>query len=149
MKILEKVLVFESKLQKHFDGGSPEYTLPKQWYNLAENFRKLMADSRPMLTQPPLITNVRTSIDSFSPGTPTPAKRPSNREVPNAIAIDSDSDDEVPRKSTPMPIRLDKKRTNGDNTQETPAKRIRMSEIPPFTPSIGVDKKCRILKTIS
>ena len=142
LKIMEQLLAFESNVQRHFDGGNPDFTLLKNWHNLAERFRKILADSRPMLLQPPL--PVRTNQSAHSPvrETPTPAQK-THRSSRECIEIDSASDNEVPRKRVSIPDRVVKKRVNGDSPQDTIAKRMRMSDIPLYTASVGPEKTCK------
>ena len=134
LKVLEKLLDFQANVQKQFDGGSAKFVLPKQCYNLAEEFRQLLEHNRPRLvvTEPRNANHVG-SIDNVSQTTPTPVRR-INYAVPEAIEIDSASEGETALK--PIRTLQDKKRVNGDSSQETPIKRQRMSEIPFYTPSI-------------
>lgn len=143
---MEQLLTFESKVQKHFDGGNPDFTLPKQWHNLAEKFRKILADSRPMLLQPTLPVRTRQNADSPMQETPTPKPaRKTHRSFQDCIEIDSASDNEVSR----VPDRVVKKRLNGDSPQDTIAKRMRMSDIPLYTASVSSEKICKLLKIAS
>ena len=141
LKILEKVMRFESEIQKHFSGGNASYTLPKQWRNLADNFRKHLAESRPLLTLS--TSNVPSSNSRPSqPQTPTPAQR-GNGSFSEAIELDSASDND--NESRPAPksgsIRSDKKRVNnGDLSGETSVKRQRMIDIPLYTSAKATDK---------
>ena len=150
LKILEQLLAFESNIQKHFDGGNPDFTLPKQWHNLAERFRQILADSRPMLLQPPLPVRTRQNADSPVRETPTPKPaRKAHRSFQDCIEIDSASDNEVPGRQIPAPDRMVKKRANGDSPQDTVAKRRHMSDIPLHTASVGSEKICKLLKIAS
>ncbi|KAL8797763.1 MAG: hypothetical protein Q9195_000115 [Heterodermia aff. obscurata] len=141
LKIMEQLLKFESNVQKHFDGGNPDFTLPKQWHNLADKFRKILADSRPMLLQPSLPVRNFQSADSPVQETPTPTPaRKTHRSFQDCIEIDSASDNEVSKKQIPILDRVVKKRINGDSPQDTSAKRMRMSDIPLHTASAGSEK---------
>ena len=130
-------MIFEMRLQKHFDGGDSEFPLPKQWRNLAEEFRKLLADSPPRLNQSSVAT-LRANVDNYSRETPTPARgKKQSYSIP--IEIDSASDNEVPRR--PM-ARSDKKRVHGASP-ETPMKRLKMSDIPLHTSPATIDTTCK------
>ena len=135
--------MFESEIQKHFSGGNASYTLPKQWRNLAEDFRKLLAESRPLLTLTTL--TVPGSISRpLQPQTPTPARR-GNHSFSEAIEIDSASDNDLA--PTSRSIRSEKKRVSkGGISGETPMKRQRMDDIPLYTPARAVDKPSKLLK---
>ena len=140
---MEQLLAFESNVQKHFDGGNPEFTLPKKWHNIAEKFRNTLANSRPMLQQPRLSVRTRHNADKE---TPTPAAK-THRSSQDPIEIDSASDDEESREQLSVPDRVIKKRTNGDTPPDSMAKRVRMSDIPQYTGSAGLE--CEPLKTAS
>ena len=147
---MEQLLAFESNVQKHFDGGNPDFTLPKRWHNLAEKFRKILADSKPMLLQPTLPVRTRQSADSPVQETPTPkSARKTHRSFQDCIEIDSASDNEVIRKQVSISDRVVKKRNNEDSPQDTIAKRMRMSDIPLYTASAGSEKSCKLLRIAS
>ena len=135
-------MIFESEIQKHFSGGNASYTLPKRWRNLAEDFRKLLGDARPLLK-----LAKSTSIPRpFQPETPTPARR-GNGSFIEAIEIDSASENE----SRPAPmsgfIQSEKKRLgNGELSGETPMKRQRLNDIPLYIPAKAIDKPSELLE---
>ena len=139
-QIHEKIFVFEAEAQKQFDGGDPMYPFRRDWNALVQRFRKVMADSRPLLNQPSLVAVTRPTIESTC-GTPTPARK-IGMSMP--ITIDSD-DEEVQQKSTPLPDRTStsKKRIKMSSPQDTPSKRSRMSDIPLFTPEKAFPKACK------
>ena len=85
---------FEKELQKHLDGGTKDYTFPKQWNDLALKFRKDLEDSRPVLLLPNPHRNrqeLRESPLHSMQGTPTPRSGAHRTTAP--IMIDSDDDD--------------------------------------------------------
>ena len=137
-------MIFESEIQKHFSGGNASYTLPKQWRNLAEGFRKLLSESRPLLTLS--TSHVSSSISrALQPETPTPARR-GNGSFFEAIEIDSGSDNES-RLAPTSGSRSGKKRVNNDELSgETQMKRQRMSDIPLYTPGKALDKSSKFLE---
>lgn len=143
LKILEKIVSFEAEIQKHFNGGDAKYTLPKQWHNLAERFRKLLAESRPVMTQTAMTAIARESKNSPLQQSPMPARR-TNQSTTQAIEIDSATDGEAPQTPTPttISIRSGKKRINGEMSQNS-VKRLRMCDIPLFTPPETTEKCCK------
>jgi len=127
----EKIFVFEAEVHKQFNGGDPTYPFRKEWNMLVLAFRKVMADSRPLLLQPP---SIRPTVE---PGTPTPARK--NASIP--IIIDSDAEDD-PRNLTPIPDRTSssKRRIKVASPLDPPSKRSRLGDIPLFTPEKALRK---------
>ena len=81
--------------------------------------------------------------DSCCQQTPTPARR-TYQSITQAIEIDSASDDEVPQTLEPISMIFERKRVNAEASRETPTKRLRMSDIPLYTPSKVTDQRCEI-----
>lgn len=122
--VMGELLKFEQMIEKNIDGGSQAYPFQKEWNQLALQFRKMLADSKPILKfpTPPTPAHSQSTRDTLSfgsiAGTPTPAAR--NGAGPIAIDIDSD-DDDVDCKPTPVVHRSVKKRPH-TSTQSTPTK---------------------------
>ena len=127
-QIHEKLFIFELETNKQLDGGDPEYPFRKEWNALVQDFRKVLADSRPLLFQTDPAPRARSGIEM---GTPTPIHR--NNHHP--ITIDSDDEEEAAN-MTPLPDRTNssKRRIKAETPRISVSKRPRMSEIPLFTP---------------
>ena len=128
--IIERCMsTFSQSLQLHIDGGSPDYPFRKDWFEIMKELQKELADSRPVLSMPPVSIARQASEDGFlleTPGTPTPIKK-----VAGSITIE-DSDDAKPAKTTPS-----RKRANNLPTKATPRKRCKMSDVPLSQPNTG------------
>ena len=88
---------FEREIEKHIDGGSQVNSFQKEWNRLAMDFRKDLANTRPVLVMLPNpqipshgYSSRGTGSSSIS-GTPTPAAKAST----TPIDIDSDDDDSL------------------------------------------------------
>ena len=132
LKILERIMFFESEIHKDFDGGVPGYSFLMEWHNVAEHFRKTLADARPLLSQPSSNPSLRHTIEGQD--TPTPTQKHSLFDP-----INLDSDDDAPALTATLPDRPTKKRVS-DTSPNTTLKRARMNDIPMYTPLKGPRK---------
>ena len=116
--VMGELLKFEGKVQGNIDGGREDNTFQKRWHYLALEFRKVMADSRPVLMLPTPAAPRQSSRDTPScemTGTPTPGSGRGNIPVFNV-----DSDSEVDHKSSPF--QLSGRKRSHPSTQSTPCK---------------------------
>ena len=127
---------FEKEIQKNIDGGSKMYPFQKLWDTKAQEFRKLLAETRPLIKMPP-------QRRSLNGGTPTQSPVKSQ----DTVAIEIDSDDSPTQKTptyqtgskrphmsspaTPTPIKI--QRTSTDTlfrpAPKVAAKTFEMSEV--------------------
>lgn len=125
--IHSNVVEFSRDIQLHIDGGSPDMPFQKKWHQLALEFRKQLADSRPSLAMPstaPRAGLAGSQTDVFVVSTPGP---------PMAITIESDPDE--PQAETPTQSRPPKKRAHdgGASAAPTPQKKARrITDIPQY-----------------
>ena len=128
-QIYEKLFLFELEMRKQFDGGDPKYLFRKDWNDLVLKFRKVMADSKPLLIQ---VESTDSAPTRSSVDTPTPV----HRNLHNPIMIDSDDDEKDTRYTTPLPDRTasSKRRIKQSSppSQPSASKRPRMNDIPQF-----------------
>ena len=121
--VIERCIsLLSQKLQIHIEGGSPEHPFVKDWLKVAYEFRKEIADSRPVLQMPSTRVTRQTSEDAFPlkvSDTPTPTKK-----IAGFISID-DSDDAKPINLTPP-----RKRHNASSNNNTPQKRGKSDIVP-------------------
>ena len=113
-----ELLRFEGKVQKNIDGGLQDNTFQKRWHYLALEFRKVLADSRPVLMLPTPSAPRQSSRDTPSSemtGTPTPGSGRGNIPVFN---VDSDSEGD----HKPNPVQLSGRKRSHPSTQSTPSK---------------------------
>lgn len=104
---------FKKEIEIQIDGGSQFNSFQKGWNRLAKNFRKDLADTRPVLVllpdpQTPSHSHrhrSRGTGNSCSSGTPTPAPKRHTTPIP----IESDEED-VPCKPNPIVQRSGQKR---------------------------------------
>ena len=122
LKILEHIIFFEGEIQKDFDGGVPGHSFQMEWHNVAEQFRKTLEDSRPLLSHSATPPAIRPTIE----GQDTPTR---THTMSDAINLDSD-DEDLPASVNALPNRPSKKRSNDTTPQNTPLKRARMGDIP-------------------
>ena len=132
LQVLQRIYGLGSDLEKHINGGSADFPFQKDWKKIVMEFRQNMGESRPklVLSNPPQHRASSQATDEV-PGTPTPAAR-----NPPIYNVDSD-DDDLPKPkptptATPSSHRSGSKRTRTDS-QTTPQKVQRMSDIPSFT----------------
>ncbi len=117
-----ELLKFEGKVQKNIDGGLQDNTFQKRWHYLALEFRKVLADSRPVLMLPKPSTPRQSSRDTPSSemtGTPTPGSGRGNIPVFN---VDSDSEGD----HKPSPDQHSGRKRSHPSTQSTPSKYSRI-----------------------
>ena len=113
-----ELLKFEGEIQKNIDGGLQDNTFQKRWHYLALEFRKVLADSRPVLMLPTPAIPRQSSSDTPSremTGTPTPGSGRGNIPVFN---VDSDSEGD----HKPSPVQLPGRKRSHPSTQSTPSK---------------------------
>ena len=113
-----ELLKFEGKVREKIDGGLQDNTFQKRWNSLSLEFRKVLADSRPVLMLPSPSTPRQSSRDTPSSvviGTPTPSSGKGNIPVLN---VDSDSEGD----HKPSPAQLSGKKRSHPSTQSTPSK---------------------------
>ncbi|KAL8869003.1 MAG: hypothetical protein Q9174_004598 [Haloplaca sp. 1 TL-2023] len=129
LKIMQKIMSFESDLRHHLDGGSAEYPFQKEWYAAAVHFRHTIAFSYPRL-------NLSDQVNSSAPvrlpfrasATPTPS---GHRH--GIISIESDEEESVTQHVTPASH--SKKRSAGTKTSQiSPTKRTKLQDIPIHLP---------------
>ena len=133
--VLGELMKFEKVLQKNIDGGSRDYPFLKAWNEKAMHFRKVLADTKPVMVLPfqsrvlqqPSMPD---TPSSSTQETPTPTSR-----VTAAIAIDSD-DEDLPTEPTPTP-RSAAKRAH-PSTQTTPIKSRRSTNTTPRSAPVSV-----------
>lgn len=104
-----------------------------EWRSAAESFRKTLADSRPLMSQPNPRPSIRQTIEQL---TSTPSR---HNTVSDAIALDSD-DDNIVTPKTALSSSSRRKRVSQAESQITPSKRTRMSDIPLHIPHKDVVK---------
>lgn len=127
------VIEFSRNVQLHIDGGSPDMPFLKKWHQLALEFRKQLADSRPSLAMPstaPRASLAGSQADVFMDSTPGPQ---------TAITIESDPDE--PQAETPTQTRPPKKRAldGGASTASTSQKKARrITDIPQYIQRVSV-----------
>lgn len=113
---------FEREIEKQVDGGSQVNSFQKAWNRLAMDFRKELADTRPVLVMVPNNQTPghgrysRGTGSSSMSGTPTPVAKANA----TPIAIDSD-DDDIPYNPSPVLQRSGQKRPL-TSAQQTPHK---------------------------
>ena len=108
--IHSKIIEFSRSIELHLDGGSPDRPFQTMWHALIQDFRKHLADSRPLLVLP------SPPVDSSS--------------APAAISIESDTDDNGSENvCQPKPLST-KKRQNTSSPNTQPPKRKKLTEIP-------------------
>lgn len=113
---------FEREIEKQVDGGSQVNSFQKEWNRLAMDFRKELADTRPVLVMVPNSQTPghgrysRGTGSSSMSGTPTPVAKANA----TPIAIDSD-DDDIPYNPSPVLQRSGQKRPL-TSAQQTPHK---------------------------
>lgn len=133
----------ERALEKQIDGGSQVNSFQKDCNILARNFRKALADSRPVLVltpnpQTPSRGHVSRGTGSSSmSGTPTPAPRGNATPIP----IESDEDD-VPCDPSPVIGRSGQKRPL-TSTQYSPNKTPRTVNSAPRSSRLFTLKEVR------
>ena len=126
-RLYGELLKFEFELTRHFDGVQ-DCPFQREWHNLSLDFRRMMADSYPLVTIKTDLTPRREARSSSTLGemlgTPTTVR---NQAL---ISIDSDSDTTMPVKTSPSSRqRMSQKRAHPSN-HSTPQKVARTSEAP-------------------
>jgi len=126
--IMGELLRFEQEIEKHVEGAAQANTFQKEWNNRAVNFRKVLADTRPVLRfpNPPTPSQFRGTPVSETTVTPSP----SGQKNITVFEIDSDSDAD----HKPSPVQSGRKRPHG-SIQSTPSK---MSRIVPRSKGYSV-----------
>ena len=131
--VMGELNMFEREIEKQIDGGLHVNSFQKEWNHQAINFRKDLANARPVLVlmsnpQTPGRDPSRGTGSSSISGTPTPTAR----RYSTPIAIDSD-DDDMPYKPSPIVRRSGQKRPL-ISSQHTPRKIPRtLNDTPQFT----------------
>ena len=138
--VLGELMKFEKELQKNIDGGSRDYPFQKAWNERAMQFRKILADTKPIMRLPPpqkhpQCASVR-DTPSGTQGTPTPASR-----TTEAIAIDSEDDDLPPFNS---PVQRSGSKRPHTSAPSTPIKSQRLTNATPRSVPVlaKVHSKC-------
>ncbi len=127
-----EILKFEQQIEKYIEGGAQANTFQKEWNKQALQFRKVLADSRPILKIPNPPTPSQSRGTPASESTVTPS--PSGRKNVTVFEIDSESDTD----SKPSPLLSGRKRPHG-STQSTPSK---FSRIVPRSKGYAVSSRC-------
>ncbi|KAL8967444.1 MAG: hypothetical protein Q9183_002916 [Haloplaca sp. 2 TL-2023] len=128
LKIMQKIMGFESDLCHHLDGGSAEYPFQKEWYAAAVHFRHTIAFSYPRLHLSDQTNSTSVRLPIRASATPTPS---GHRH--GIISIESDEEDSVAQH--PTPVLQSKKRPAGtQSSQISPTKRTRLQDIPIHSP---------------
>ena len=130
-----ELLKFEGEIQKNIDGGLQDNTFQKRWHYLALEFRKVLAESRPVLMLPTPATPKQSSSGTPSSertGTPTPGSGRGNIPVFN---VDSDSEGE----HKPSPVQLSGRKRSHPSSQSTPNKHSRI--VPKRTRGYGITSR--------
>lgn len=114
-----ELLRFEREVEKHIEGDTESNIFQKQWNKRALEFRKALADSRPVLLfpSPPMPSQSRGTPINETAVTPSPSGR---RNI-DVYELDSDSD--VDRKVSS--VQAGRKRPHG-STHSTPSKILRI-----------------------
>lgn len=130
--LMRELTTFEHELRQHMNGGSQQFPFQKNWMIRATQFRKILADSRPVLLSGDTSRTPTRQKSQILPegrrivmqGTPTPSRGPIQ-----TISLSSDEDEKpCTSQSTPTSGR---KRPNVPVTQHlTPQKRAKLSDIP-------------------
>ena len=151
MKVLEKIIEFDNEIRLQIDGGSQGYAFQKEWHQLAENFRGVLAESQPILMMSDLYRDSNADGEAEhrleSPLPSGPGQSPASRlSAPRVyMTIDDDDEDMVQSPSN-------NKRRHNSLAQVTPrkkptvtpksiAQRTPMHQIPAFEPSTGNDNR--------
>ena len=152
MKVLEKILQFDGEIRRQIDGGSQDYSFQKEWNRIAIEFRRVLAESQPVLIMSDLSTSPNADAnaeDRFGSPLPVRAYRsPASRlniPPPAYISIDDDDEDMVESPCT-------NKRRHATSVQTTPRKkpatagksvtqRPPLYQIPAFQASTGTDSE--------
>ena len=138
-----RLLKFEEEIQKkNVDRGLQDNAFQKRWHYLDLEFRKVIADSRPLLMLPtPAISRQSSSnIPSREmTGTPTPGSKRGNIPVFN---IDSDSKGD----HKPSPVQLPWRKRSHLSTQSTPNKCSRI--VPKRARGYCITSRCFTLSKV-
>ncbi|KAL9124652.1 MAG: hypothetical protein Q9217_006038 [Psora testacea] len=122
--VLGELMKFERELQKNMDGGLGVHVLQKEWNKKAVQFRKTLADTKPIMKlRDQQQCNMRDTPLGGTLGTPTPTSR-----TTATIAIESD-DDDLPNNHSP--IQLSAHKRPHPSTQSTPVKSRRSQNATP------------------
>ena len=127
--VLGELMKFEKDLQKNIDGGSRTYPFQKTWDTKAQEFRNLLAGTRPVIRMaPPLRYSINgRDTPSASQETMAPGSGASRNTM--TIDLDSDDDDDVDMQGTPT-HRPGSKRPH-KSSQSSPVKLPRTSPTAP------------------
>ena len=132
---------FEAEIEKHIEGTSDNNVFQKEWHNRSVEFRKVLADSRPIL----MMQQPRTSGQA-SRGTPSSevagTLTPSAKRHADVLTIDSDSDDDNPSPTA----QINGRKRRFPSTQSTPHKFSRTVLQHPC--GNGVSSRCFDLYTV-
>lgn len=98
MKILETILQFNGEIGRQFEGGCQDYPFQKEWHKLATEFRKVLADSEPILSladSRPSFKRDTDAQDDFANRLPDRSHPRSNKRStpPETICVDDDDDE--------------------------------------------------------
>lgn len=135
MILMGKLTTLNREISQYLTGGYPYNDFQKAWNNLAIQFRRAIADSRPVvvITDPevPKRTPQHVGPDTprGSPSSPTPAQMHSH-----AIVL-TDSEGEIQCKPA-LTLVAGKKRGHGA-VNGTPRKQPRLIDLPPFVTTKG------------
>ncbi|KAK4693047.1 hypothetical protein P7C71_g4270, partial [Lecanoromycetidae sp. Uapishka_2] len=118
-----ELLKFEREIEKHIEGDADFNTFQKDWNRRELEFRKVLANSRPVLVfpNPPTPSQSRDTPNGENTVTPSPSRRK------NITVLEIDSDSDVERKVGS--VRTGMKRPHA-STQSTPCKISRI--VPQF-----------------
>ncbi|KAI9876220.1 MAG: hypothetical protein M1830_007009, partial [Pleopsidium flavum] len=145
MILMGKLTTLNREISQYLTGGYPYNDFQKAWNNLAVQFRKAIADSRPALIitdpgEPPRKAPPPAGPDPAPRETRETAKRPQ----PHPQAIDLlDSEEEAQCKPDPG-LSTSRKRGNAavnGTTTSKPRKQPRMIDLPPFATTKGLARK--------
>lgn len=123
MKILEKIIEFESEIGRQIEGGSQEHSFQKVWHRRAMEFRGALAESHPNLIMsdlnPPSNTDADSEARFVSPMPMRPRHSPASRQNGPSAIISIDDDDDEEMVSSPSTS----KRRHAASAQSTPRKK--------------------------
>ena len=89
---------FGQELQKNIDGGSKEFPFQKQWDIKAQDFRKLLADTRPTLR---MTHRLKYSQNAQEASNTQESSTPSSASSRDTVTIIDSEDDHEPLQRTP------------------------------------------------
>ncbi|KAL9100044.1 MAG: hypothetical protein Q9163_004537 [Psora crenata] len=137
--VLGELMKFEKELQKHMDGGR-EFPFQKAWNEKATRFRKVLAETKPMLSLSNPERSMRFNLnDSPARSGVQESPSPSSRKAAT-ITINTDDDSDVPTQRS----RVQRNKRPHSSTQSTPIKSQRSSNTTPTSRPVSVGVRAKL-----